>query len=193
MKFAATGGSFENPQPGAYPAVCTKMIDLGTQETTWQGATKLAHKVKIVFELSEKMTDGRPFITMRDFTVSLHENAQLRKFLASWRGRDFTPEELAGFDPKVLIGKGVLLSLIERGEYVNIDSAMKLPKGMEAPVPQGETVFFSLADFDQAEFDKLSDKIREKIMKSPEYQSMNGAPKSPLGTIPTDYDSEVAF
>ena len=173
MKFEAKGSTFENPPAGAYPAVCIRMIDLGTQETTWQGATKMAHKVKIVFELNEKMSDGRPFIVMRDFTVSLHENAQLRKFLASWRGRDFTPEELMGFDPKVLIGKGVLLSLIEKGEYVNIDSAMKLPKGMEAPVPVNQTIFFSLSDFDPVEFDKLSDKIKEKIRATPEYKSLN--------------------
>ena len=192
MKFAARGDTFENPPAGAYPAVCTKMIDLGTQETTWQGATKYAHKVKIVFELSEKMSDGRPFISMRDFTVSLHENAQLRKFLASWRGRDFTPEELEGFDPRVLIGKGVLLSLIEKGEYVNIDSAMRLPKGMEPPVPQGDTVFFSLAEFDENEWNKLSDKIKEKIMKSPEYQSLHGS-KTVTGTIPTEPDEEIAF
>ncbi len=161
---------------------------MGTQESTWQGATKYAHKVKIVFELSEKMSDGRPFITMRDFTVSLHEKSGLRGFLKSWRGRDFTDEELAGgFDPKVLIGKGVLLNLVENGDYVNIDSAMKLPKGMEAPVPVNPTVFFSLSDFSQEEFDKLSEKIKEKIMKSPEYQSLKGG----LNSINTDED--IAF
>ncbi len=172
MKFSAGGTAFENPEPGSYAAVCIRMIDLGTQPQEWQGTTKFNHKVKIVWELSEKMADGRPFISMRDFTVSLHEKAALRKFLAGWRGRDFTPEELAGFDPKVLIGKGCLLSLIQNGEYINIDSASKLPKGMEAPVPVNSTVFFSLSDFNQEEFDKLSDKIKDKIKGSPEYQSL---------------------
>jgi hypothetical protein len=193
MKFASTSGTFENPPAGAHPAVCTKMIDLGTQETTWQGTTKFAHKVKIVFELAEKMKDGRPFLTMRDFTVSLHENASLRAFLASWRGRDFTDEELAGFDPKVLIGKGCLLSLIEKGEYINIDSCMRLPKGMEAPAPVGDTVFFSLSEFDQAEFDKLSDKIREKIMKSPEYQSLKGITSTQGMISSTNTDDDCVF
>lgn len=173
MKFAAGGANYENPEPGSYAAVCIRMIDMGTQPQEWQGTTKFNHKVKIVWELSEKMADGRPFISMRDFTVSLHEKAALRKFLAGWRGRDFTPEELAGFDPKVLIGKGCLLSLIQNGEFINIDSASKLPKGMEAPVPQNPTIFFSLSDFSQEEFDKLSDKIKEKIKQSPEYQSLH--------------------
>jgi hypothetical protein len=191
MKFEAKGGTFENPPTGAHPAVCIRMIDLGTQETTWEGATKYAHKVKIVFELDEKMADGRPFITMRDFTVSLHEKAALRIFLKNWRGRDFTEEELKGFDPKVLIGKGCLLSMVENGEYVNIDSVMKLPKGMEAPVPVNSTCFFSLAEFDQAEFDKISDKIKEKIMKSPEYQSLKGGNNGTISEV--DTDDTVAF
>jgi hypothetical protein len=89
MKFTASGGgNFENPEPGSYAAVCIRMIDLGTQEVTWQGATKLQHKIKIVWELSETMKDGRPFLAMRDFTVSLHEKSGLRQFLAGWRGRD---------------------------------------------------------------------------------------------------------
>jgi hypothetical protein len=169
---------------------------MGTQEITWEGSTKYAHKMKIVFELSEKMSDGRPFLAMRDFTVSLHESSALRAFLASWRGRDFTQEELAGFDPKVLIGKGVLLSMIEKGDYVNINSAMKLPKGMEAPVPAGDTVFFTLSEFDQTAFDKLSDKIKEKIMKSPEYKSLNISPadKPTQGLISeTNTEDDVVF
>jgi hypothetical protein len=186
MKFAAGGGSFENPEAGSYAAVCIRMIDLGTQEITWEGTTKFQHKVKIVWELSEKMADGRPFITMRDYTVSLHEKAQLRKDLESWRGRPFTPEELAGFDPKVLIGKGCMINLIQKGDYMNVATISKLPKGMEAPVPQNPTCFFSLSDFNQEEFDKLSDKIKDKIKGSPEYKSLfsGGAPAA---------DEDVSF
>lgn len=189
MKFAASGGDFKQVEPGSYSAVLTKMIDLGTQEIVWQGASKFAHKVKMVWELSELMPDGRPFITSRDFTVSLHEKSALRGFLNGWRGRDFTEEELKGFDPKVLIGKGCLLSMVQNGDFVNVQSASKLPKGMEAPVPAGGTVFFSLSEFDQEAFDKLSDKIKEKIMKSPEYQSLKGVkPAEPINT-----DEDIAF
>jgi hypothetical protein len=58
---------------------------------------------------------------------------------------------------------------------------------MEAPVPVNPTVFFSLSDFDQVEFDKLSEKIKEKIMKSPEYQSLKG------GKTEVDIDQDVSF
>jgi hypothetical protein len=192
MKFSTTSTSskaFENPQPGSYGAVCIRLIDMGTQETTWQGEKKSAHKVKIVFELDEMMSDGRPFIAMRDFTVSLHEKSALRQFLSGWRGRDFSDEELKGFEAKNLIGKGCLLSLVQNGDYINVNTASKLPKGMEAPKPQNPLVYFSLTDFDSHVFSNLSQKLQEKIMQSPEYRL---AVKDPVAGMADD-DLEEAF
>jgi hypothetical protein len=167
------GKAFEAHPAGTPVATLIKIIDLGSQEVNWQGATKLSHKIRFVWESTETMTDGRPFIIQRDFTASLNSKGNLRPFLEGWRGRAFTEAELAGFDPKVLIGMPCLLSLVESGEYTNINAAMRLPKGMEAPKIVGDTVFFSLAEFDLNVFNSLSEKVKEKIMKSPEYQSLN--------------------
>ena len=168
---------FENPQPGTYGAVCYRVIDLGTQEVKWEGDTKNQNKVFIGFELDEKMEDGRPFVIGRKFTVSLHEKSGLRAFLKGWRGRDFTDEELMGFNPQKLIGAPCMLSLIQNGDYVNIASASKLPKGMPAPKLANETTFFSLDQFDQKVFDSLSNSFKEQIAKSPEYQALSkGSP-----------------
>ncbi len=173
MKLTANsggGGNFENPEPGTYPAVCVRIIDMGTQESEWQGEKKSAHKLKIVWELSETMSDGRPFLAMRDFTVSLHEKSGLRKFLSGWRGRDFNEDELRGFDPAKLVNAGCLLALVQSDKgYINVASASKLPKGMEAPKPVGDCFLFSLSEFDQAKFNKLSPKIQDRIRLSPEF------------------------
>jgi hypothetical protein len=167
------GKAFEKHPAGTPVATLIKIIDIGSQEVTWQGAVKLSHKIRFVWESTELMTDGRPFIVQRDFTASLNSKGNLRPFLEGWRGRAFTEAELAGFDPKVLIGMPCLLSLVEDGEYTNINSVMRLPKGMQAPKIVGDTVFFSLAEFDITVFNSLSEKVKEKIMKSPEYQSLN--------------------
>lgn len=187
MKFSANSSDkkFENPDPGSYSAVCIRMIDLGTQETTWQGEKKTAHKCKIVFELSEKMSDGRPFIAMRDFTISLHEKSALRAFLTGWRGRDFTQEELMGFESRKLVGVPCLLSLVQNGEYINIASASKLPKGMEPVKPVNPLIYFALDEFDQNAFESLSEKIQEKISMSPEYKSLKNR-GSGFDDIPDD-------
>lgn len=167
------GKPFEKHPAGTPVATLIRIIDMGTQEINWQGAAKLSHKIRFVWESSELMADGRPFLVQREFTASLNSKGNLRPFLEGWRGRSFTDEELAGFDPKVLIGMPCLLSLVEDGEYTNVNAAMRLPKGMEAPKIVNETFLFSLAEFDINVFNKLSDKMKEKIMKSPEYQSIN--------------------
>jgi hypothetical protein len=80
---------------GTYPARCILVADLGTQETDYQGETKHAHKVLLQFEICDdeiRRDDGEAFILSKRYTASLHEKASLRKDLASWRGRDFTPE-----------------------------------------------------------------------------------------------------
>lgn len=193
MKWTQSSGStFQNAEPGSHAAVCTRVIDLGTQSSEWQGEKKFARKVTIGFELDDTMEDGRPFYTSRTFTVSLHEKSALRKFLSGWRGRDFTPEELGGFDPRKLIGAGCLLSLVQNGEYVNIDAAAKLPKGMAAPKPV-DTIFYSIDEHDQKQFDKLSDKIKEKISSSPEFQQRGGLNSIESDTPWTDEELAEAF
>ena len=165
---------FENPPPGSYGAMCIKLIDLGTQQVTWDGDTKYQRKVFIQWELDENMEDGRPFVTGRKFTVSMHEKATLRAFLKGWRGRDFTDEELQGFNPQKLIGAPCMLSLVASGDYVNVASAAKLPKGMTPLKAVNPTVFFSLDDFDQKAYDGLSNKMKEDIASSPEFIALKG-------------------
>lgn len=195
MKLTEGSKNFEKHPAGTPVCTLIRIIDLGSQEVTWQGATKLSHKIRFVWESTELMNDGRPFLVMRDFTASLNSKGNLRPFLEGWRGRAFTDEELAGFDPKVLIGMPCLLSLVEDGEYTNVNSAMRLPKGMEAPKIVNETAFFSLVEFDMDVFNSLSEKVKEKIMKSPEYKSLNieGIKLQKEQEKDLGEDSDVAF
>jgi len=165
---------FKSAQPGTYGAVCTRVIDLGTQPVQWEGETKHQRKVSIQWELDENMPDGRPFVINRKFTVSMHEKAALRIFLKGWRGRDFTNDELNGFNPVKLIGVPCMLSLVANGDFVNVASASKLPKGMTPLTPKNPTVYFSLDDFDQKIYDSLGNRMKEDISNSPEFIALKG-------------------
>jgi hypothetical protein len=165
---------FESAPPGTYGAVCTRVIDLGTQPVQWEGETKHQRKVSIQWELDENMPDGRPFVINRKFTVSMHEKAALRIFLKGWRGRDFTNDELNGFNPVKLIGVPCMLSLVANGDFVNVASASKLPKGMTPLTPKNPTVYFSLDDFDQKIYDSLGNRMKEDISNSPEFIALKG-------------------
>lgn len=169
------GGDFEQPEAGSYGATCYKIIDIGTQTGEYQGKQNSARKVIIGWQLDEPMKDGRAFVTASFYTASLNEKATLRKHLAAWRGRDFTEDELKGFDIRKLMGAPCLLSLTKNDKgKVKVTGISKLPKGMNAPAlePQNVEVYFSLDEFDQQVFDSLSDGIRKFILQSPEYQNI---------------------
>ncbi len=128
------GRDFIPAPSGTHIAVCCDVVDLGVLEVSFGGESKQQHKVNLVWQIEEVMSDNRPYMVRKRYTLSLHEKAALRKDLESWRGRTFTPEELQGFDLEVLIGKGCILSVIHNpgnkgGVFANIAAIMKLPKG----------------------------------------------------------------
>lgn len=204
MIVSSSGSDFKPIPEGTYVAVCVRVIDLGTQMTTFKGADKLARKVLIAWEVPEEIVefDGeqRPALVMSNYTASLHEKANLRKHLEAWRGRRFTEEELSGFDLKNLLGKACQLQILhsEDGSYANVAAIMSLPKGMAAPTPQHPLLNFDLDNFSQGVFDTLSEKMQGKIAQSPEYkeatgQTVRGGGGGMFENFSADLDDEIPF
>src|SRR5688572_1899141 len=109
-----SGKTFTPAPEGGHSAVCVDVVDLGIVKTEWKGKEKQVHKCRIVFEIGEQMENGQPFTVSQQFTASLSEKANLRKFLEAWRGRPFTPEELAGFDTEQLIHAPAVVQVVHR-------------------------------------------------------------------------------
>lgn len=133
---AKAGPTFVPAPEGQFPAVCADVVDLGMVTTEWNGSKRTAHKIRIVFLISEQTDDGRPFTVSQLFTLSLSEKANLRKFLESWRGRAFTAAELTdGFDIEKLLGADAVVQIVhaQKGDkvYANIQAIMKAMKGMD--------------------------------------------------------------
>ncbi|UXY14774.1 hypothetical protein N8I74_15835 [Chitiniphilus purpureus] len=194
--------NFEHAPAGTFPARCVRLIDMGTQVTEYQGRVKHQQKVLISFELlgDERMSDGRPFIVSKRYTASLHEKSAFRKDLASWRGRDFTDEELSGFDVRKLLNAPCLLGIVvtekDGKEFSDISSIMKLPKGMEVDSPHNAPVCFDLNDPDWGIFEALSNGLKEAITKSPEYHAAKG--RSPIADHASarrsdDFEEDIPF
>lgn len=174
----------ENPPSGTHVARCIGIIDLGTQQTTFEGKTKSSRKVLIQWELPTCLMEGiynpehkgKPFAVSRRYTQSLATQATLRSDLESWRGRKFSPADLQSFDPKKLLGSACMLSMIEseNGEYVNVDGISPVPKGLDCPKATNPFKYLSLepGEFDVAVFNNLGPKFQELITSSPEYQRL---------------------
>lgn len=177
MASSKGGSEFELVPAGQYSAICYRVVDLGTQEQK-DKVGKISHKRKIIisWELDERMSEGKRFSQHERYTLSLHEMSTLRPMLESWRGRAFTPEEEDAFDVSKLIGAPCLMQIVHNQSngktYANMSSIMKLPKGMEPIVMENEKLEFSLADFDQETYDKLSDSLKATIAKSPEFMEL---------------------
>jgi len=183
-KASNSGGDFQNPTPGNVGAVCTRVIDLGTQSSQY-GEKR---KVLISWEIDEQMSDGRPFLVSSSYTLSYHAKASLRQMLEGWRGKAYGEGE--EIDIAAIIGRPCLLNLVESvggngSTYVNVKSVGPLPKGM-TPVQPAATVLFDLdgspPDWDA--FNDLSQRLQEKIAASPEYQRIMASPPGATKAAP---------
>lgn len=194
------GGSFEQAPVGTHVARCYKLIDIGTTMQEFQGEAKKRHQIILGWELpNELMTSGefagQPFTASAFYTLSLHEKSNLRHILKNWRGRDFTEEELKGFDLKNILGKPCMVSITHNDKgRSEVGGVIALPKGMTVPDAVNPPVYFSLADFDQSAFDAFSEKMQALIAKSDEYKALSGKPAKqaePAGEVA--FDDDILF
>lgn len=184
MPITATnkGGSSYEPIPaGTYPARCYSMIHIGTIEENILGQTKKLNKVRITWELPTetkvfKEENGeQPYSISKEFTLSMNEKSNLRKFLEGWRGVSFTEKEAEAFDVTVLLGKPCLLSVIHKlskngNTYAEISSVSTLPKGMSCPKQVNPSFEFNYNPFSLDKFETLPDFLKDKMKQSEEYK-----------------------
>lgn len=161
------GVSFELAPQGVYRAVCVWVLDRGEHENSFKPGTT-QRKVSLHFELvDESMSDGRPFMVSNIYTLSLNEKANLRQHLASWRGRDFTAEELKGFDLQNILGApcqiNVLHNIAGDKTFANIGAIMPLSKGMEKPAAKSTILFYNTQEHDENVWQLIPEGIRNKI------------------------------
>lgn len=168
-----SGGSYSLVQEGSHLARCVQVIDLGHQEN--KQFNKVQPKILIGWELPEECEqdeegDLRPALIWSRLTASLNEKSNLRKLLESWRGRQFSPEELQGFDLKALLGIPCILSVVhsEDGKYANVSAAMPLMKNQQCPPQLTEPIYFNIDHWDDEVFSKFGENLQQSIWNSSE-------------------------
>ena len=120
----------------------------------------------------------QPMVISQEFTLSMHEKANLRKFLESWRGKGFTEDEAKEFDITKLLGIPCMINIIHKEAkngniYANISNVSAMPKGVEAPAQINENIEFNFDEkFDEQFIDNLPDFIKDKIRSSQEYKAL---------------------
>jgi len=208
MIISDTQKDFKIAPAGLHMARLYSVIDLGHQSVEWSGETKIMHKVVLTFELHGDDNNGKPLqtddkkplIVSKRYTVSLGDQATLRKDLESWANKKMSATDRINFDLKTLLNKFCMVNIShsEDGKYANISGISPIPSALKNAVPDGinQINHFWLHDYDQAKFDALPKYYREKIMESSEWrgskkkvEEVDGFPKS-LADIP---DDEIPF
>ena len=208
------GGSFTPVSPGMHLARCYRIVDMGTQKSEFQGQVKHLQKVMLQFEVHGEDDSGKPLVTAKgepmsiskNFTLSLAEKATMRKDLQAWRGRDFTPEELRGFELKNVLGVWAMITaskaLGNNGkEYTNIVSINPVPVAIKkAGMPEGfnKLAMFVISNPDMELFETFGNGLKEKITSSPEWRARSPAPGTqPAPDRPSsgfdDMDDDIPF
>jgi hypothetical protein len=149
--------SFDPIPAGVHLARCYSICDVGTVFDERYGKDK--HEIIITWELPDERGDfkdkdgvvrNQPRAISKTYTASLGEKANLRKDLVSWRGRDFTADELKGFSLKNILGKSCQLNIIHavKGDKVwaNVNAVLPIGKGMKHDEPENPVRLWKIGD-----------------------------------------------
>jgi len=171
------GGDFKRPTPGNHIAICTLIVDLGKQHNrSAQFGDSIKHQIYVRWELTDEPLDWEDrdtgekktgFMSVGKFyTVSLHEKANLRRDLESWRGLKFTEEQAKGFDVAKLLGAACMLNIVDNvgadgNTRSKVSAIAPLHKSIPKPTPTEPLVIFD--DEHKDVYPSLPEWLRKKI------------------------------
>jgi hypothetical protein len=187
MPIAKSSGKSADPVPaGVHPAVCYSVVDLGTQDPG-NPKFKPSRKVMLTWELPYETinVEGKdiPRSISCEYTLSIGKKATLRAVLESWRGRQFSPEELEGFDVSKLIGANCQLNVVHKPcvsdpskVFARIQSIIPLGKGQAKSANVNPSVSFDIPEAGDIVIpETIPEWIAAKIVQSEEYKSRSSS------------------
>lgn len=194
-----TGADIEPVSAGVHVGVCYAVFDLGTHyNERWK---KAAHKVLVCWEIPDERIEleregklmNLPRAISQRYTASLHPKASLRKDLEAWRGKEFTEDELKGFDLRNILGKSCQLQIVhntvDAKTYANIAAVMGLPRGVAGKQPENPQAFFSFeegTDLPENMPEWVMDIIKQSSEWEAEEQRAMGNPEQDVGATEPD-------
>jgi hypothetical protein len=184
-----------DPMPaGLHVGRCYMVIDVGTHHDEMYGKDRREvilgwevpdERIKITKDGEEK---DLPRVVSKKFTASLSDKATLRKFLEAWRGKEFTKEELAGFDLKNILGIPCQLLVTHKtsskgNPYAALTAVMPIGKGMTCAKQENPDLWYAMEEntpIPEAAYDW----IKEEIMSSQEWVAQQDAAGMPHADDP---------
>ena len=189
MTASNKSGNYETCPQANYPAVVAGLIDLGTHDVTYDdGNTGKAHKAALLIQIGEayaKMTDGKPFVFLKEINISsFGKKSAARKIAEAVEGKVFADNET--YMLTQLIGKSCQANIKhnpgkEGKVYANLDAITSLTIGVpQVPLAMERIEWFHGCgqDFPAIGSDLWSygQTLKQIYQDSDEYRSEHGGP-----------------
>jgi hypothetical protein len=148
---------------GMHDAICYKLVDAGTNWNEFGGKKEKQHSVYIWWELPKTRTeDDRPMSLFKEYRLSLHEQASLRRDLQAWRNDEFSPAELESFDLTKIVGVSCKISVGRTsGGRDKVTGVYCADGGPKKVATENEPVIFDLEDYIDEFIGKSSERSKK--------------------------------
>tara|TARA_R110000772_G_scaffold139012_2_gene248097 strand:- start:82 stop:693 length:612 start_codon:yes stop_codon:yes gene_type:complete len=163
---------YEPIPKGTHNAICVTVAGIGKQETSYGEKEQVILTFEIPSIVREWTKDGEPqkgrAQISRTFTCSLAPKASLRILLENWRDKEFTAEELGGFDLKKILGVPCCLRIKHKVSvdgtrtYANIVDIDPFD-GEEELESEAELIHYDPFNHNKECFDLLPNWIQDKV------------------------------
>lgn len=185
---SSESSEFEKAATGFEPLAIVGIIDMGHAMETFKAdgggeESKNIRKIRVLFEtLVQRTTDKdgnpRPFMLGRDFNFSFAERAGLRLFIEAYLGKKFEGKSV-NFDIRQMLGWQGLGNLIQKGDYINVDSFGRNPAQHMMPVMTQPFLWNVKGYYDEAKMKTFGKYVQDRIKRSDEWRAKELAAMPP--------------
>jgi len=158
---------------GSHIGRAVHCISLGTQPASPNFLPSF--KVLMAWEIPDEVIvntqtkEQKPMLISKEYSLSLGKKANLRRDLEGWRGREFTADELKGFQVEKVLDKPCMLNVIHKTSasgnvYAVITGISALPKGVQCGPRVHELLHYEIEQGKSCpQWEKIPEFIRKKI------------------------------
>lgn len=188
----ASDAKFSPHPEGQFAARCVDVVDLGEKVEQYPGfPQRLSHKCLLIFRTGQTNADTGEIIDIaKEFTVSMGEKANLRKFLEDWRGKSYQAAQIEqGVPLHKLTGQPALITVEHKTSgkgrtYANVKGITPLPPQMAVAAPSAE-------GYTRAEY--IEERKKTYAQESRAFRKAAAAPPSdPSEMDDSDYNAATA-
>ena len=184
-KYAGNTDKSYTPHPeGQFVATCVDAIDLGERVEQFENNPKrLVPKMALVFRTGEVNENGDEIYPALELTLSMGEKATLRRHLEAWRGKPYTPAQVAeGIDIEKLVGQPAMLTITQQQSKQGRTYAKVM--GIAAVHPKLRDEAPGMGDYQRPKY--WEERINDYLAEAQAFRAEQGRKAAPAPKVESD-------